>query len=259
MRQITDWLKDGLQWVGLMLLGMAAVLLLLTVAVAMRPLLIVGFLVAGAACLVAAYFSPAFREWLRTAGEWQVSRKGLRLATDIAVYPSHSWARIGSDNVAVGADDLLQAALGPVEAVDLPPLGSHVEQGDRLFSLRRGNRSVEVRAPVSGTVVNRNESLLEHPELVNRGPFDDGWAVRVRADNVRRDRRRLLQGKRARHWFDQEIDRLIGTVHSGGVVMSSLPDGGTLVPDLHSQIDDATWKKVSESFFDVESPVASAS
>jgi glycine cleavage system H protein len=258
MKPITGWLQEGLQYLGFILLGIVALLLLLTVAVAMRPLLIVGFLVAGLGCLVASYFSPAFREWFKTAGEWQINLKGLRLATDIAVYPTHSWARIGSDNVAVGADDLVQAALGPVEAVDLPPLGSHVEQGARLFGLRRGDRSVAVRAPISGTVVNRNESLLEHPELVNEGPFGEGWAVRLRADNVREDRRRLLQGKQAKRWFGQEIDRLIGTVHSGGIVMSTLPDGGVLVPDLHRQIDDTTWKKLSETFFDVESPVASA-
>lgn len=259
MKAIKDWLQDGLQCIGMMLVGMAALLLLIAVGVAMRPLLIVGFLVAGLGCLVASYFSPTFREWFKSAGEWQVNLKGLRFATDIAVYPSHSWARIGTDNVSVGADDLVQAALGPVEAVDLPAVGSHVEQGDRLFSLKRGDRRVEVRAPVSGTVVNRNESLLEHPELVNEGPFGEGWAVRLQADNVRKDRRRLMQGSRARHWFDQEIDRLIGTVHSGGTVMSSLPDGGVLVPDLHRQIDDTTWKKLSETFFEAQSPVASAS
>jgi hypothetical protein len=102
---------------------------------------------------------------------------------------------------------------------------------------------------VSGTVVTTNQALLQRPEIINEEPFTGGWAVRLRPDNVREDRQRLLQGKQARGWFCHEIDRLIGTVLSEKAVMPVLPDGGTLVPDLYRQIDDSTWKKLTATFF----------
>lgn len=256
MGQIVTWLRSSLCVAGFALLAIVGLALLAVVAVAMRPLLIVGLFVTGLACAALCYFSPGFREWFRTAGEWQIGYKGLRLVTDVAVHPGHSWARIAPEDVTVGADDLVQAALGPVEHVELPPVGSRVEQGDRLFSLRRGDRSVEVRAPISGTVASRNEALVDRPELVNQGPFDQGWAVRLRVGNVGKERQLLREGKQAREWFRKEIDRLIGTVLAGEAPTSAAADGGTVVRDLYRHIDESTWKKLTEAFFDV-APTAS--
>lgn len=250
MRQVKNWLGNGLCVAGFALLAIVGLALFAVVAVAMRPVLIVGLLVTGLACAALCYFSPGFRDWFETVGEWRIGYKGLHLVTDVAVHPSHSWARIEPQDVTVGADDLVQAALGPVEQVELPPVGSRVEQGDRLFCLRRGGRSVEVRAPVSGTVASRNEALADRPGLVNEGPFDEGWAVRLRPDNVSKERQLLLQGKTARDWFRKEIDRLIGAVLAEEAPTAAA-DGGTLVRDLYRQIDDSTWKRLTETFFDV--------
>jgi len=254
MGQPVTWLKKAALFVGLALLAVLGLLLFVVLAIAMRPLLMLALIVAALATVVLSCFSPGFRDWFEAVGERQISYSGMRLATDIAVHPSHSWARIAPEEVAVGADDFVQAVLGPVEAVDLPPVGSRVEQGDRLFSLRRGDRSVEVRAPISGTVITRNEALVDHPEMVNEGPFTGGWAVRLQADDVEEDEQRLLRGRQARGWFRQEIDRLIGTVLSGESVAPALPDGGTLVNDLYRQIDDSAWKRLTETFFGPAAP-----
>jgi len=116
--------------------------------------------------------------------------------------------------------------------------------------LRRGERCVEVRAPLSGTVVAANEALREHPRLVNDDPFERGWAVRIRADKLQKDEAPLLRGSQARSWFRQEIDRLLTTVLGGHPAFQpALPDGGTFVDGLYREIDDETWKKLTETFF----------
>jgi glycine cleavage system H lipoate-binding protein len=230
--------------VALILVGLILVFALLA-----RPLLLLAIVLAVAACPVLYFVSPRFRAWFEEGSPPLVSCRGLHLATDIAVHPTHSWARIRQAEVAVGADDLMQATLGPVERVELPAVGSRVGQGDRLFSLQRGNRRVEVKAPVSGTVVNTNEALLQHPSLVNELPFSEGWVVRLRADDFRADSRRLFRGKLARGWFRHETDRLIATVSTGAASMHCLPDGGTVVSDLYRQIDDQAWTGLTEAFF----------
>jgi len=246
---IVTWLQRGLALAGTIVLVVVGLLAFGAFAVAMRPVLMIALAVGALGCLVLSYFSPAFRDWFAAAGEREVRYGGLRLATDVAVHPSHSWARMTPGDVAVGADDFVQATLGPVEAVDLPPVGSRVEQGDRLFCLRRGSRTVVVRAPLSGTVVTRNEALLSRPGLVNEMPFTAGWAVRLRADNPKAERRRLLRGGHALGWFCQEIDRLIATVLSRDAAMPALADGGVLVPRLHEHIDDGTWARLTAMFF----------
>ena len=93
----------------------------------------------------------------------------------------------------------------------------------------------------------RNDALAERPELVNVGPFDGGWAVRLRADDARQSAA-LLRGKDACGWFRREIDRLFAVLLADHPV-AALADGGTIAPDLHQNIDEKTWRQVSESFF----------
>jgi glycine cleavage system H lipoate-binding protein len=243
------WLKEGFRDAGLILLVVVGVLLLAVLAIAMRPLLIVLALVALGVSLLLYRFRPGFREWFESSGEEQISYNGLHLATDVAVHPNHSWARVRGKEAVVGADDLVQSTLGPVQAVELPPIGSRVAQGDRLFRLRRGDRCVEVRSPLSGTIVAANDALREHPGLVNDDPFERGWAVRIKADRFQKDPAPLLRGSQARGWFRQEIDRLLSTVLGQAALQPALPDGGTFVAGLYREIDEDAWKKLTESFF----------
>ena len=182
--------KKALVLVGGLLLVPLGLLVLMVFAVIARPLFVIAMVVAVVAAVVTA-FNPRFRRWLDTKLDEQVQYKGLRLACNSALHSSHSWACMLPRGVLVGADDLVQAALGPVERVDLPAIGQRVEQGDPLFVLRRGDRSLEVRAPITGTVLARNELLSERPGAVNEDPFREGWVVRLRADNV-------AEGKEAR-------------------------------------------------------------
>ena len=239
-----------------LLLGATIVLLVLclpflaALAFATRFVLVGVAAVAVAGGVVAYAVSPQFRDWLRGVTEEQLSYKGLLLATDVAVSPSHSWARIEPDGVQVGADDLAQAVLGPLDGVDLPAPGRRVRRGEAVARLRRGDRSVELRAPVSGTVTGCNGALRVRPQLVNDEPFARGWVARIRADDPRAERRRLLRGRDLRAWFRREVDRLISSVLAEEALAPSLPDGGPVVGELYRQIDDRAWRRVTATFFD---------
>jgi hypothetical protein len=114
--------------------GLLALPLIVVLALVLRPLLMAALIATAIAGIALSFFSPAFRRWFDALGQRQMCYNGLRLAKDIAVHPNHSWARLASRDVVVGADDLVQATLGPVEGVELPDVGSYVRQGERLFS-----------------------------------------------------------------------------------------------------------------------------
>ncbi len=248
MSQPSLWLKRGLLLLVALLLFPFVLLAIMLCAILFWPL----SLLAASFCALAAVLyilSPSFRSKLDAKIDEQIQYKGLRLVSGTDFHPNHSWARILLWHVLVGADDLVQAVLGPVQTVDLPPIGKRVKEGDRLFALRRGNRCVEVRAPISGTVIATNERLAQHPAFVNEEPFHRGWAVRLRPEDVSAGRRRLLHGDEARTWFGREIDRLMTSLHADQEVNNCLADGGTVAQDLYRQIDDDAWNRLTETFF----------
>jgi len=229
--------------IGLPLLGLAALVVRTGVVVAFGLALVGG--------VVTYAVSPSFRTWFGAQFEPILFHKGLRLGAGVAVGAGHTWARVRRREATVGVDDLVQATLGPVDAVTLPTKGTRVRRGQSLFGLRQGERSVMLRAPVSGTVSEYNASLAHPPTLLNEDPYGEGWVVKLEGKDVRRDRRRLLSGDRALAWFQREVDRLIGAL-LGEDEIAALADGGMLVSELYTHVDAATWDRVKQTFFEVE-------
>ncbi|UCD76012.1 MAG: glycine cleavage system protein H [Phycisphaerales bacterium] len=238
-----EQVKDFVTAAGFSLAAAATLPLLGILVFTLRPV-VIGVAVAAflIGCLLCA-FSGRFRKWLAAAIEPEIRYRGLRLARDIVLHPGHSWARMYS-TVVVGADDLVQAALGPVEGVEAPPRGRRVQRGDRLFRLWRADRSLDVRAPVSGTVLESNEALQLHPELINQEPFGRGWVVRLRGDDLRTDGRLLLRGRRARAWFRREVDRVLDGFSRKPNSPRSNPGGEDAIGHLYRRIDDSAWGRL---------------
>lgn len=93
----------------------------------------------------------------------------------------HEWARAeGDDIVVVGITDYAQEQLGELVYVELPKVGGEVSQGDEAAVIESVKAAGEVKSPVSGTIVEVNESLSDSPEVVNTDPTGDGWFYKVK-------------------------------------------------------------------------------
>jgi glycine cleavage system H protein len=102
---------------------------------------------------------------------------------DLRYTREHEWARIEGQLVRVGITDFAQDALGDVVYVDLPEAGATVRANEPLGEVESTKSVSDVYSPVSGTVVERNPLVEEHPELVNEHPYTEGWLVVIRADD----------------------------------------------------------------------------
>jgi len=101
---------------------------------------------------------------------------------DLRYTDAHEWVRGGAGGVVrVGITDYAQAQLGDVVYVDLPAVGDAVTAGTPCGEVESTKSVSEIYAPVSGEVVAVNEALERNPELVNSGPYGDGWMFEVRA------------------------------------------------------------------------------
>jgi glycine cleavage system H protein len=93
---------------------------------------------------------------------------------------THEWVRIEGAEAVIGISDYAQDHLSDVVFVELPPVGKELAAGAACMVIESVKAAEEVFAPVSGSVVGRNEALEKSPELVNSDPFGAGWLVRVK-------------------------------------------------------------------------------
>ena len=95
----------------------------------------------------------------------------------------HEWTSADGGRVKVGITHYAQDALGDVVYVDLPATGTRVEQGQPFGEVESTKSVSDLYAPLSGTIVERNESLESNPELVNSDPYGEGWMVVIEAED----------------------------------------------------------------------------
>lgn len=100
---------------------------------------------------------------------------------DLKYIETHQWVRAADDGTAtVGITDFAQDQLGDVVYVGLPEIGATVTGGEEAGVAESVKSASDVFSPVTGEVVEVNESLEDEPELVNDDPYGDGWLFKVR-------------------------------------------------------------------------------
>jgi glycine cleavage system H protein len=90
---------------------------------------------------------------------------------DVRYTREHEWAREEGEVIRVGITDFAQDALGDVVYVDVPEVGTKVTAGEPFGEVES--------APLTGSVVERNDALTDQPELVNSDPYGDGWMIAI--------------------------------------------------------------------------------
>ncbi len=92
----------------------------------------------------------------------------------------HEWILNENDVATLGITDHAQKELGDVVFVDLPEVGATFDANEAFGSVESVKAVSEVYLPVSGEVVETNESLLDAPEKINDSPYEEGWIIRIR-------------------------------------------------------------------------------
>ena len=99
---------------------------------------------------------------------------------DLRYTAEHEWvAGDGGEPVRVGITHFAQDALGDIVFVQLPDEGTVVAAGDSLGEIESTKSVSEIYAPISGTVVAKNATLTDEPELINAEPYAAGWLVEI--------------------------------------------------------------------------------
>jgi len=99
---------------------------------------------------------------------------------DLRYTSAHEWVReLEGGVVRIGITDHAQDQLGDVVFVQLPAVGDSVSAGSSIGEVESTKSVADIYAPLSGTVVAVNDALADTPELINSGPYDEGWMLEL--------------------------------------------------------------------------------
>jgi len=99
----------------------------------------------------------------------------------MSVYYSreHEWVRVEGDAATIGITDFAQGQLGDVVFVEVPEPGRVVARGGEAAVVESVKAASDVYAPVSGTVTQGNQAVVDEPSLVNTDPEGEGWFFKL--------------------------------------------------------------------------------
>ena len=173
---------------------------------------------------------------------------GFKLAPGASYHAGHTWAAKETQNIVrVGLDDFAVRLLGNFDHLDLPARGRWMRQGEKGWTVGRGNHRFEMLSPIEGEVVDVNQEVLNDPSVAHKDPYGVGWLVAVNSPAADSNLKNLLRGRLAQQWLEDSLETFRSHVSpSTGI---HLQDGGHAIPDLLSVLPEESWEKVVRELF----------
>lgn len=105
---------------------------------------------------------------------------------------SHEYVYAENGNYNIGLTDYAIEQLGDIVFVELPEVGSEYAKGEIFGTIESVKAASEIYMPVSGKVIKINEKLIENPELLNEGEFEQEWLIKVSSETFNEDSQDLI-------------------------------------------------------------------
>ncbi len=174
---------------------------------------------------------------------------GFQVPENVRYHAGHTWALTEShDIVRVGMDDFGSKLVGKFESIALPQRGRWVRQGQKIWTIFRDGKSVDMVSPIEGTVTDVNEAAIRNTDLTRKDPYGEGWLLKVQAPDLKINFRNLLGGELARLWTEACAMRLQKRMPMA-MASALAQDGGVAVDDITAHMPDEDWATVTKEFF----------
>lgn len=108
----------------------------------------------------------------------------LEYPDDLKYLDSHEYVRMDGDIATIGISAFAVDQLGDIVFLELPEVGDVVTKGETFGSVESVKAVEDLYPAVSGTVIDRNEAVIEAPEQVAADPYGEGWLLKVRVSEA---------------------------------------------------------------------------
>ncbi|MEW7293081.1 glycine cleavage system protein GcvH [Aquimarina sp. 2304DJ70-9] len=104
----------------------------------------------------------------------------MNIPSELKYTKDHEWIKIDGDVATVGITDFAQGELGDIVYVEVETVGEELEQEEVFGTVEAVKTVSDLFLPLTGEIIEFNETLETDPELVNNDPYGDGWMVKIK-------------------------------------------------------------------------------
>ncbi|KAB8330349.1 glycine cleavage system protein GcvH [Scytonema tolypothrichoides VB-61278] len=103
---------------------------------------------------------------------------------DLRYLDTHEYVRLEGEIATIGITEFAVDQLGDIVFLDLPEVGDAVSKEETFGTIESVKAVEDLNSPVTGTVIERNEALIESPEQLADDPYGEGWLLKVRVNKT---------------------------------------------------------------------------
>ncbi len=108
----------------------------------------------------------------------------MSIPTDLKYSKDHEWVRVEGDVATVGITAYAQGELGDIVFVEVDTVGETMDKEEVFGSVEAVKTVSDLYMPISGEILEFNESLNDGPETVNSDPYGEGWMIKIRINDI---------------------------------------------------------------------------
>ncbi len=173
---------------------------------------------------------------------------GFEIPKGYCFHPGHTWVLDeGRQNARVGLDSFAANLLGKVDRIEIAGLNRWVRQGQKIMTVTKEGKTVEMVSPIEGVVIAVNPEVQRDPNLATKDPYKDGWVCVVKAPDLMTNVNNLVRGSFVGAWMQNSLRRL--TAMTAQMAGATAQDGGLPVPGLLGKVDESTQRAIVKEFF----------
>jgi glycine cleavage system H protein len=108
----------------------------------------------------------------------------MNIPSDLKYTKDHEWIKIDGDTITVGITDFAQSELGDIVYVEVETVDETLDVEEVFGTVEAVKTVSDLFLPVSGEIIEFNETLEDEPEKVNTDPYGEGWMIRVKCSDT---------------------------------------------------------------------------
>jgi glycine cleavage system H protein len=170
---------------------------------------------------------------------------------------NHTWVHLlHPAQVRVGLNEVIVNMVGENHLNFFKKDGEHVNKGDLIAQLVNAEKTLNILAPVSGTISALNPKLKLQKMSMGQMSYENNWMVDINPKNWQNEGKSLMQGEEAKNWLTHEINRMrdffaeqFSVTHQNQPVI--LQDGGEISPEILSSMPASIWNDFQQAFLNM--------
>jgi glycine cleavage system H protein len=107
----------------------------------------------------------------------------MKFPENLKYSEDHEWVKIDGNIATIGITEFAQSELGDVVFIELPEVDDEINEGEPFGTIEAVKTVSDMLSPLSGKVMEVNESLNDKPETINSDPYGKGWIVKIELSN----------------------------------------------------------------------------